>query len=511
MLRKFDKHILTIIFLYIAVQAAYLITEYKIAGSFGAPLDDVWIHFRFAENFAGGHFFQYNIGEPTPGTTSPLWVVVLSIPFLFSQSLILPYAMIVSSLFFLLALIQLYRLCLELGFNGIYALFITLITLAAGRLLWSSLSGMEITLFCLLSILIFRTHLKEIAYGKLTILNGLLLGIAANTRPETYLLAGIYYITSLILLRKNLKENIGSLILSVLVFTALTLPYPIFCYIYTGKFLPNTYEGQVGIMKYVPNITFLIESGKIFFKDNLPVLILWFMSIGYFIYTVFKKKVDKNFLLINLWVILLPAISSVVAPNWRHHGRYLIPLIPFINIVAIYILRKIHLHFQNKEYRKYILLRKASIAFVIIFAANSAVMFAGVLGWNVENINNQQVKIAYWLKNNLPDEKAFGMNDIGAITFITKKYTVDMAGLVTPEIFRFQKMSYEEGSKELFRFLKAKGVNYLIIYPDWFEYIMNNYSKAFSSVYSAKLDYNTICGGIEMFVYKIDWNKIDLK
>jgi hypothetical protein len=511
MLKNIDRHVLTIILLFIAVQIAYLITEYSITGhQFGAPLDDVWIHFRYAENFAAGHFFQYNPGEPTPGTTSPLWVVILSIPFLFSQSFILPFALFSSSLFFLLMLIQLYKLCLRLGFDGIYSLFITLITLAAGRLLWSSLSGMEITLFCLLSILIFKNQVGELESKKLTIVNGLLLGIAANTRPETYLLAGIYYITSFILLRKDLKENFGRLILSLFIFLIFLLPYPIFCYVYTGKFLPNTYEGQVGMMKYVPNFTFIIETAKIFFKDNLPILILWLSAMGYFIYTLFAKKVDKKFLMINLWIILLPAVSSVVAPNWRHHGRYLIPLIPFINIISIYILRKVHLHFQNKEYKKYILLRKLSIALVIIFAINSGVLFAGVLGWNVENINNQQVKLGRWLRENLPDEKAFGMNDIGAITFLTKKYTVDMAGLVTPEIFRFQKMSYEDGSKELFRFLKAKGVNYIIIYPDWFEYIMDNYSKAFEPVHSARLINNTICGGIEMFVYKINWDKINL-
>ena len=86
-----------------------------------------------------------------------------------------------------------------------------------------------------------------------------------------------------------------------------------------------------------------------------------------------------------------------------------------------------------------------------------------------------------------------------------------MAGLVTPEVFKFQKMSYEDGTKALFRFLKAKGVNYIIIYPDWYDYIMNNYSKAFEQVYSAKLENNTICGGIEMFVYKINWDKISLE
>jgi hypothetical protein len=512
MFKNTDKHILTIIILYVCIQAAYLITEYTIAGgSFGLPLDDVWIHFRFAENFAHGYFYQYNPGEPTPGTTSPLWVIVLAVPFLFSQNLILPYALFVSSLFFLLALIQLYKLCIKLGFDGIYSLLITLITMAAGRLLWSSLSGMEITLFVLLSVLIFSSHLKEITTGKVSLVTGLLLGIAANTRPETYLLAGLYYLTTLFLLRNKLKGNFPKLILSGVVFLILLLPYPLFSYIHTGGFLPNTYEGQVGANQYLPSFDFINATARMFVKDNFIIFILWGLSTLYFIYTLIKKKIDGTFLLINLWILILPLVSTVVAPNWRHHGRYLIPLIPFINISAIYILRKLHGYYQAKGYRRYTLFRKGTIALVLIASINSGVLYAGVLGWNVENINNQQGKISFWLKENLPGETAFGMNDIGYITFVTKKYVVDMAGLVTPEVFGFQKMSYEEGTIALFRFLKAKGVNYIIIYPTWFGYIMDHYSGAFTQVHSQRLEKNTICGGIEMMVYKIDWDKIPLK
>ncbi len=511
MFKNTDKHILTIIILYVIIQAAYLITEYRIAGgTFGAPLDDVWIHFRFAENFAHGYFYQYNPGEPTPGTTSPLWVIILSIPFLFTQNFIVPYALFASSVFFLLALIQLYKLCLKLGFEGINSLFITLITMFAGRLLWSSLSGMEITLFVLLSILIVSNHIKEISTGKVLVINGLLLGLAANTRPETYLFAGLYYLTTIYLLRKNLKINLTKLFLSLLVFAVLVLPYPLFSFVHTGGFLPNTYEGQVGTVKYLPNFTYITESAKIFIKDNFIVFVLWGISAGYFILSVFKKKIENKFLLINLWIFLLPLVSAFIASNWRHHGRYLIPLIPFINIIAIYILRKLHRYYEEKGYRRYTVFRKGTIAVILIASINSGVMFAGVLGWNVENINNQQGKIADWLNENLPGEKAFGMNDIGIITFKTKKYVVDMAGLVTPEVFKFQKMSYEEGTKELFRYLKSKGVNYIIIYPDWFWYIMSHYSGVFTQVHSQKLQKNTICGGIEMFVYKINWDKISL-
>jgi hypothetical protein len=37
---------------------------------------------------------------------------------------------------------------------------------------------------------------------------------------------------------------------------------------------------------------------------------------------------------------------------------------------------------------------------------------------------------------------------------------------------------------------------------------MERYFSSFVQVYSAKLEKNTICGGEEMFVYKINWDKI---
>jgi len=511
MWKNIDKNLFAIFVIFLIIQAAYIFSEDILTGHhFGVPLDDVWIHFRFAENFAHGHFYQFNVGEPTPGSTSPIWVIILSIPFLFSDGLALPFALIITSLFFLLTLIELYKLCVRLGFDGNYSLLIIIITMLCGRLAWSSLSGMEITFFCYLSVLVFRNHLSEIEQNKIYKSTGLLLGLAAVTRPEAYLLAAIYYLVTILILRKSLKGNLFNLFLSMAGLLLIILPYPIFCYIYTGGFLPNTYQGQVGDVRYLPNFQFLVETGKLFVKDNFFIVILWFAGIIYFIRTVFRKNINKKFLLINLWVILLPAISAFIAPNWRHHGRYLIPLIPFINIIAINILLKVYNRFKAQNYSRYSLYRKIAIAVLLFLSADSTFIFAKTLGWNVENINDQQVNIGKWIKSNLPDEKAFGLNDIGAITYITKKPIIDMAGLVTPEIFKFQKMSYEDGSKSLLKLLKDKNVNYIIIYPDWYDYIMEHYSSAFQQVYSAKLQNNTICGGIEMFVYKINWDKINL-
>src|SRR5436853_3847004 len=134
MWKSIDKNLFAVFVIFIIIQAVYLYSEYILTGHhFGVPLDDVWIHFRFAENFAHGHFYQFNIGEPTPGTTSPIWVIILSIPFLFSDGLALPFALFISSIFFLLTLVELYKLFVKLVFVGNYSLLITILTMICGK------------------------------------------------------------------------------------------------------------------------------------------------------------------------------------------------------------------------------------------------------------------------------------------------------------------------------------------------------------------------------------------
>src|SRR5690348_9165047 len=44
----------------------------------GVPLDDAYIHFQYARNLATGHGFAFNPDQAMPGSTSPLWVVLLA-------------------------------------------------------------------------------------------------------------------------------------------------------------------------------------------------------------------------------------------------------------------------------------------------------------------------------------------------------------------------------------------------------------------------------------------------
>ena len=49
---------------------------------FGTFWGDPVIYLPYARNIASGDFFSYNPGEFSSGSTSPLWAVLLSIPYL---------------------------------------------------------------------------------------------------------------------------------------------------------------------------------------------------------------------------------------------------------------------------------------------------------------------------------------------------------------------------------------------------------------------------------------------
>jgi hypothetical protein len=214
----------------------------------------------------------------------------------------------------------------------------------------------------------------------------------------------------------------------------------------------------------------------------------------------------RNLNLIFLWIILLPTISAFVIPNYRHHGRYIMPLLPFINLMGIYIffsLRDMTKDVKIKEF----MWRRSVLVIIMCFSLFYYFTFARAIGMNTQNINDQQVELAYWVKNNVAPDETIAINDIGAITFISKNKVVDMAGLVTPQILRYRTYRWEDNLDSTYYLLKNNNVSYVIIYDHWFGPFLDAYKENFEYIRSAILEDNTICGGEEMKVYKIHYTK----
>lgn len=501
--------------------AEYYFTE----GQMGVPLDDTWIHFRFADNFSKGFFYQFNEGEYTAGTTSPLYVIVLGTTSFVIKNYIVN-SVLLSFLFYLLSCIYIYKTSVLIfrkndpelvSFSRFnisaenFALLIALLSAVTGRVVWSALSGMETTMFMFFSILGIYNHIRNLSANKFTVIPALFLALATVSRPEGFLLAGLYFMDVFLvsLNEKRLKEILLKYIFAILIFCLITFPYLIFSYNISGHFFPNTFRGQGGGSGYFPNFTFLRIAVTLFFRDNLITgLIFLFTFVFYFsrLRLYFSRLRYLN--LIFLWVLILPLVMSILIPNWRHHVRYMIPLIPFVNLIAVYLIFYIlDLKFFD-TLKKYLSNFKRITAVILIFSVPYFFVFAVALGKNTDNINSQQVKIAKWVNKNVGRNETIAVNDIGAITFINKNKIIDMAGLVSPEILRYREYNWGDNLDSINYLLKKNNVSYIIIYDDWFSKYIDKYGYQMEFVTSAVLEENTICGGVEMKVYKVDFNKI---
>lgn len=487
----------------------------------GVPLDDTWIHFQFADNFSKGYIFQYNPGEYTAGTTSPLYVIVLgTVNFLFSNFIFT--SLLISFLFYVLSCVFIFKLSLLIFRSNLsplretgnflsaelISLTVALITVFSGRLAWSSLSGMETTMFIFFCIAGVYFHVKNLIEGKYGITPAIMFALATVSRPEGYLLSLLYFFDLVLNLihDKKLAKHFFSLFLSILIFVLITFPYLIFSYIISGDFFPNTFRGQGGFFRFIPDFEYLGNAVIYFFMDNFITAVLYLFSIVFYITKIKKYFSELRYVnLIFLWIIILPVALSVLIPNWRHHVRYLIPLIPFINFASLYMF----IVLINTEFlaglKNIILKRKQIIALFVVFSLVYFIVYALALGKNTDNINEQQVYLANWVKDNVGREETIALNDIGAITFISKNKVLDMAGLITPDILRYRNYQWKDNLDSMNLLMKKNNVRYLIIYDNWFKEYLREYGKNLTFVTSAILENNTICGGIEMKVYKTNF------
>ncbi|MDQ3022180.1 MAG: hypothetical protein M3R36_16655 [Bacteroidota bacterium] len=501
----------------------YFIFEYIFTdGQMGVPLDDTWIHFQFADNFVKGYFFQFNPGEPAAGTTSPFYVIVLGTTSFLIKNFIVN-SIFLSALFFLLSCIFIYKISLSIfksensplksiTSNYISAesisLIVSLLTVFAGRFAWAALSGMETTMFTFFCILGIYFHIKNLQSKKFTLIPALFLSLATVSRPEGFLLFGLYLADVFLNLKKDkvFKKNIFTLAFSILIFLIITFPYLIFSYSITGHFFPNTFRGQGGNLTFIPDFYYLFRAIAYFISDNLIIGLLYIVSVFFYFKNINKYFTDLKYLnLIFLWIILLPLVSSILIPNYRHHLRYLIPLIPFVNIAGMYILMLLFKKNYFLKIKGILFKRKNSLALIILLSFVYYIVFAVALGKNTDNINNQQVKLAGWVSENVGRNETIALNDIGAITFINKNRIIDMAGLVTPELLRYRTYRWEDNLDSINYLLKKNNVSYIIIYDEWFKEYLDKYKDSFTFVTSAYLEDNTICGAKEMKVYKTNF------
>src|SRR5690606_20432392 len=145
------------------------------------------IHLQFARNLADGHGLSYDGGRLVAGSTAPLWTALVSV-LLWLPGAAEAWMKAAGGALHVASVGVAFGLGRRLGLAAPRAALAAGLVVLGDALVWSSISGMEVPLFVLLSLAGISRHLAERDDPNRPPLAFALFGLAALARPEGLLL-----------------------------------------------------------------------------------------------------------------------------------------------------------------------------------------------------------------------------------------------------------------------------------------------------------------------------------
>ena len=459
---------------------AVSVSAYLLASMFqrgpGFPLDDAWIHQTYARNLATLGEWSFVPGQPSAGSTAPLWSLLLAIghvlglgPYVWTYFL----GFLILWGFGLLAYWATRRLLPErpnwAWAAGIFFIF-------EWHLVWSTASGMETALFALivttiLVILLLVSHSHQAA-ASVWLLLGLLIGVSVWLRPEGVTLLGPVILGALLI--QTGKPYAWKKILAVLVgFLLLFGPYLIFNRQLAGEWWPNTFyakQAEYAILRELPLLRRLVQ------QFTLPLLGAGVLLLPGFAAAAWQGVQRRQWGLISsiIWLVGHLVLYAFRLPVTYQHGRYAIPMLPIFFLIGILGMAEV-----ARLSSPVLLPRVVSRVWVI----TSGAVLAGfwVIGLNayvedVTIIETEMVDTAQWIAQNTEPDATIAAHDIGALGYFAPRPILDLAGLVSPDVIPFIR-----DEAQLAEYIDEQDGIYLMTFPNWYPQLIEGRELIYQS------------------------------
>jgi hypothetical protein len=304
------------------------------------------------------------------------------------------------------------------------------------------------------------------------IILGLLTGLSVWVRPDGITLLGPILLTA-IFVEREWKDITRAILLTLLGFAILIVPYLLFNYSLSGKILPTTFYAKQAEYAGWQARSILNRFSESTLKFLAGPAIVLLPGVILSVKKAFRGK-KWGQLAIFLWMLGYLGIYMLRLPAYQH-GRYLIPAMPVFFFLGMsgFVQYFIDKHVQEKLHR--IVRLSWGVSFLIVCIG---FWILGLFSYSadVEFIETEMVDTARWVKNNIPEDALVAAHDIGALGYFDDHSLVDLAGLISPEVIPF--LLDED---RLSDYLDQKHVSYLIAFPDWYSSLTSELIPVFTT------------------------------
>lgn len=394
--------------------------------------DDTYIHLVYARNVMQGQGWSFNPGEPSYGSTSPLWVILLA-PAAGTETGGLLAARIWGLLAGLASIIVFFILAGRFIRNQWMLLSAVLLFATEVWFLRWTASGMESPLVALMLLLFFERASAEPEKKREFLWLGFLAGLAALVRPEFYLL--IVLIPGLAILHRPWRRGWIPLALGAFLPVAAWL---IFAKLHIGSFLPSTASAKVettGV--FTDTLAHTWRLFRILISSQAALLLT--VGLGFLEVLAnslrgpeLRKRTWTFFgILASLWSILF--LAAMLRGGVAMVSRYLLPVTPLVPLAAFFFLDRWS---TRRPSFKFV----ALLVVLLTLAPNLWLYQSRVLPHArhfTEDLKGVLGGMADTLKEIAPPGSVVAVPDIGIIGYRSGLRVLDLVGLTQPEISEY--------------------------------------------------------------------------
>ena len=492
----------------------YLASELYVFERPVLPLDDSWIHLQFARNLAAGEGLSFQDGRWMPASTAPLWTALLSLGFVLPGAGLpgaaVAWAKILGVACFLGTVLATDRLAAELGLGAATRQLAAVLTAATHWLVWSALSGMEVTLFAFLSLWGIVLHLRERAEPQRLPLSLAVLAAATLARPEGSLLLllalaerCVRFETTPSGLRMAPALPRPTLLTGAAAAVVVVLPTWTFYRLAGDSFFPTTYAVKASA-DLVPSGAYLRIVLDILFRSQPIMLLAAGAGILHLVARLGGQR-DRG-LLPALWPVGLALAYSLLAspsapPPVGNFGRYWFPILPVIVVLGV-------LGVEEAGRRLGRPLRALAVVALLAPQLWGLATGHGHYLKTLANVEDSDVAAARWLAPRLPPEALLAVQDIGALKYHLPNRVIDLAGIATPEVLPVLRGSGPQDpiywEQRLVSFLEQRKPDYLVVFPRSYPRITGG-APGFEKIQSFPVEDNVTMAGDELAIFSTPW------
>ena len=389
---------------------------------FAWVIDDLYIYFRYVDNFISGNGIAFNKGEYVEGFSSFLWFLYLSIcgTLNFPLEAAAKYSSLVLSVINALIIYRLSSYIIP-GKYSIVAAVITLFSLP--YMLWA-ISGFELMLYIFLTLI--ASYIALTQYRKsLMIFLSLLLFLIVITRPEGILpslaiLAFLYFAKGM---RSELK-------LPALLFSSLLILFLLFRYSYFGDFLPNTYYAKIG-HDFIGNYELRsYKNGLLYFLFFLKSNPQFIPAVLFSVYVLLKVRYSKPMLLFVVLFYCQIVFIVISGGDWMVQYRFAVPAIPLLALITSGLMKYLADKFNKNSFA----VSLSAVALCFVAAASLKLNDYSVIDREIILWNNLKA-IAPSMNGVIPAGSLAASGACGIMPYYMREVNfIDMVGLTNSHI-----------------------------------------------------------------------------